>query len=129
MLINPELLLDPVVLGFIGLITALAVVVFIWPLYGVHQRMVAEKESLLYELDRKFETVFSKFDIGFRNEDYSTIDNLNGTIASLEIQRTKIAAIPTWPWRSETARFALSAVALPLVLTILRFLVERAFNW
>jgi hypothetical protein len=127
-LINPELLTDPVILGFAGLISITALAVFVWPLYGVHRLMVTEKEKLLRALDQDFEAVFARFNQGLREDDYAAIERLNGTITSLEIQYKRIAAIPTWPWRSETAQFALTAIALPLVLAILRFLVERAFN-
>jgi hypothetical protein len=72
---------------------------------------------------------FSKFNRGLRDDDYSAIDRLHGSIASLEIQYNRIKAIPTWPWKPETAQFALTAIVLPLVLAALRFLVERAFGW
>lgn len=127
-LINPELLTDPVILGFAGFISITALAVFVWPLYGIHRLMVTEKEKLLRALDQDFEAVFVKFNQGLREDDYAAIERLNGTITSLEIQYKRIAAIPTWPWRSETAQFALTAIALPLVLAILRFLVERAFD-
>ena len=63
-----------------------------------------------------------------REDDYSATEMLNGTICSLEIQHTKVKAIPTWPWRPETARFVLTAIPLPLVLKIIQFLVEQAFD-
>jgi hypothetical protein len=128
MVINPELLTDPVSLGFIGVLTILAVVVFAWPLLGAHRLMENEKERMLYALDRDSEAVFSEFNRGLRQDDFSVVERLNGTIASLEIQRNRISAIPTWPWRPETARFALTTIALPLVLALLRFLAERAFD-
>ncbi|MEJ2707485.1 MAG: hypothetical protein P8074_07715 [Anaerolineales bacterium] len=127
-MINPELLTDPVVIGFVGVITILAVAVFILPLVGIHRLMQKEKERLLRALDLNFEAAFSKFNKGFRDDDYAAIEGLNGTIASLEIQHNRIKAIPTWPWKPETAQFALTAIGLPLALTILRFLVEQAFG-
>ena len=57
------------------------------------------------------------------------IDQLNGTITSMEIQYNRNKAIPTWPWKPETAQFALNAIVLLLVLAVLRFLAERAFGW
>ena len=129
MLINPDLMTDPLTIGFIVMFTILAVSVFVWPLYGVHRLMEMEKERMLQEIDLRFEAVYSKFGIGFRDQDYSAIERLNGTIASVEIQHRRVKAIPTWPWRPETARFALTAIALPLVMAILRFLVEQAFDW
>lgn len=128
MLINPDLMKDRTMIGFIVLFTILAVMVFVWPLYGVHRRMVATKERALHEIDFNFEAVFSNFNTGIRDEDYSAIEKLNPTITSLEIQHNRISDIPTWPWRPETASFALTAITLPLVLSILRFLVERAFG-
>jgi hypothetical protein len=129
MLINPELLANPVIFGFLMMTTALALSVFVLPLYGIHRLMEATKDRMLHEIDLRSEAVFSKFNKGLRDDDTSAIDRLNGTIASLEIQYNRIKAIPTWPWKPETAQFALTAIALPLVLAALRFLVERAFGW
>ena len=129
LLINPDLLADPLIFGFVGLTTILAVALFALPLFGVHRLMKKEKERMLHALDLDFETVFSKFNKGFRDNDYSATEQLHGTIAGLEIQQNRIMAIPTWPWRPETAQFILAALALPMVLMILRFLVEQAFTW
>lgn len=129
LLINPELLANPVIFGFLLLITALALSVFVLPLYGIHRLMEAAKDRMLHEINLRSEEVFSKFNKGLRDDDTSAIDRLNGTIASLEIQYNRIKVIPTWPWKPETAQIALTAIALPLVLAALRFLVERAFGW
>ena len=128
MLINPELLTDPVNIGLAALFTILSVSLFVWPLYGVHRLMQREKEQALYNIDLRFEAAFSKFNQRLQEDDYSAIEKLNGIISSLAIQHRRVAAIPTWPWRPETARFALTAIALPLVLMVLRFLVEQAFD-
>jgi hypothetical protein len=129
MLINPELLANPVIFGFLMIITVLALSVFVLPLYGIHRLMEAAKDRMLHEIDLRSEAVFLKFNRGLRDDDYSAIDRLHGSIASLEIQYNRIKAIPTWPWKPETAQFALTAIVLPLVLAALRFLVERAFGW
>lgn len=128
MLINPELLTDPGIFGFAVIITILAVSVFVWPLYGVHRRMEVAKEKELHEIDLRFEAILSKFNQRFREENYANIETLNGTISSLEIQHRRVKAISTWPWRTETARFALTAIALPLGLAIIQFLIEQALN-
>ena len=73
------------------------------------------------------ETIVPSFDT-LHDDDYAETERLYGTITSLEIKRKRISEIPTWPWRSETARFALTAIALPLILTILQLLVIRAFG-
>jgi hypothetical protein len=125
--INPELLTDPVIFGFIAIITILAVSVFVWPLYGVHRLIVAAKRRALQEVNRHFDAVFDKLNTEFPDDgDYSAVDKLSGTISSLEIQHSRVTAIPTWPWRPETAQAVVAAVALPLVLEILLFLVGQA---
>ena len=47
-LINPELLTDPVLIGFTVVVTILAVSIFVWPLYGAHRLMESEKERALH---------------------------------------------------------------------------------
>lgn len=128
LLINPDLLSDPLILGITVLLTLLGVWVFVGPLYGVHGRMVMEKERMLHKIDLEFEALFTKFNRGLQDDDYEAIEPLNMTIASLDIQRKRIAAIPTWPWKPETAQFALTAIATPLVLAVLQFLVKQAFG-
>ena len=127
-LINPELLRDPAILGVSFLFTALAVLVFVWPLWGVHSLMVTEKEEALHEIEQQFEGIFSKFNERVAEEDYAAAEKLNGTIMSLEIQHNKVSAVPTWPWRSETAQVVLTAVALPILLMIVQFFVLQALG-
>jgi hypothetical protein len=128
MFINPELLADPLILGLSVLLTILAVLVFIWPLWGVHRRMEVEKEGALLEINRRFETLFVQFNQHLADGDYAAAEELNGLIASMAIQHGKIGEIPTWPWRSETARVVLTAIALPLMLMILQFFVGQALG-
>jgi len=129
MLINPDLLSDPVSLAFVGLFTVLAIGVFVWPLYGTHRLMEMEKARMLHELDLQFEAALSMFSQGFRDDDYAAMERLNPTINSLETQHRRISAIPTWPWKPETARLVITAIALPLILTILQLLAAQAFDW
>ena len=128
MIINPDLLAGPLGLGGVAVFTILAVAVFVWPLLGAHRIMQMEKDKLLQDIDLQFQTVFSMFNQGFNKDDFSAIDRLNGMISSLEIQHRRIEAIPTWPWRPETIRSVLTAIGLPLVLMVVQFFIERAFN-
>jgi hypothetical protein len=59
--------------------------------------------------------------------DYAGTHALKRANMSLEIQHNKASAVPTWPWRSATARLLPTAVALPLLLTIVQFAVQQAF--
>jgi len=127
-LINPDLLTDPVIFGFIAITTILAVFVFAWPLYGVHRRMERAKERALQEIDARFAAIFSRLNEGIDADDYGAVERLNGAIASLDVQRDRISAIPTWPWRPETVRFVLAAIGLPLILEIVLFFVGQTLG-
>jgi hypothetical protein len=128
MLMNPELFSDPVILGIILAITILVISIFVWPLWGVHKLLEEKKEGTLREIDLRFESVFLEFNQHFDDHDFKATERLNETIASLEIQYKRIKSIPTWPWRSETARFALTAIALPLVLMVIQYFVQQALG-
>ncbi len=128
MLINPDLLADPISLGFVGLFTVLGVTVFVWPLWGVHRLIEAHKAKTLSEIDQNFEEVFTKFTQLLQDSDYTKTEGLNGTIAGMVTMRKRISEIPTWPWRPETARFALSAIVIPMILAILQFFVLRVLE-
>jgi hypothetical protein len=128
MLINPELLADPASFGFAASYTVLAAVIFVWPQWGVHRLMQMEKERALHEIDLRFEAVREKLNQLIDGDDYADAETLNGTIASLEIQYRRISAIPTWPWRPEVARIALTAVASPLLLMIVQYFVLQALS-
>lgn len=129
MLLNPELMTNPVGLGGSVFFTILAVIVFVLPLVGAHRLLETEKETMLHELDLKFEALFTKFNHLFTENNHLEIAQLNGTIASLEIQYNKISAISTWPWRSGTIRSVFTALTIPLVLMIIQRLVEQALGW
>jgi hypothetical protein len=128
MLLNPDLLANLVSVAFSAGFTALGLAVFVWPLYGAHRRMEMEKTRVLGEIDLLFEQVFSHFHRHLREGDYGAAEKLNGTIASLEIQHKRVSDVPTWPWRPETARIVLTAIALPLTLMILQTFVLQVLN-
>ena len=128
LLLNPELLAEPMSVGFTAVSAVLAVAVFVWPLLGAHRLLAKEKDRALREIGHRSESVFSEFNQGIDAGDHAAVDRLNGTIASLEIQQQRISAVPTWPWKPETARIALTAIALPLMLMILQYFVLQALN-
>jgi hypothetical protein len=128
MLINPELWANPLSLGATVVFTILGLAAFVWPLIGAHRLMEMEKERLLHDIDLQFEVVFAMLSQRIQDGDYSATDEVSGTIASLDIQHRKVKAIPTWPWRPETARLILTVLALPPVLRLIQSLVERLFD-
>lgn len=128
MLINPDLFADPILVGYILAFTFLAVLVFILPLQGAHRLIQLEKDKTLHDLELRLAAVFARFNQRIDDNDIAAADELSGAIATLEIQHRQISAVSSWPWSSETARFVLTAIALPLVLMLVQFFVLRALE-
>jgi hypothetical protein len=53
------------------------------------------------------------------------MDDLSKTISSLQIEQHLLEGIPTWPWRPETVRLLITALALPLGLWFIQYLLQR----
>ena len=104
MLINPELLGDPILFANVAIYSLIAIIVFVWPLWGVHRIIDQEKQKVLHEIDLRFEALLVEFNKHVDDGDYGASEKLHGTITSLDIQRKRINATPTWPWSSDTAR-------------------------
>lgn len=128
MLINPELLFDPILFANVAVYSLIAIIVFVWPLWGVHRIIDQEKRKVLHANDLRFEALLAKFNRHVDDGDYAASDKLHGTITSIDIQQKRIHAVPTWPWRSETARLVLTAVALPIMLMILQYFIFQALD-
>jgi hypothetical protein len=128
MLINPELLRDPILFAIVSLYTLIAIIVFVWPLWGVHRIIEQEKQKALRETDRRFEMLIDQFNQHIDGGDYAASEMLHGSIASLDIQHKRISAVATWPWKSETARIVLTAIALPILLMFLQYFILQALN-
>ena len=128
MLINPELLRDPILLAIVSAYTMIAITVFVWPIWGVHRIIEQEKLKVLHETDRRYEMLIDQFNQHIDGGDYAASEMLHGTIASLDIQHKRIGAVATWPWQSETARIVLTAIALPILLMFLQYFILQALN-
>ena len=128
MLINPELFTDPVLIGYLVIFTLIAVFVFVWPLWGIHRMIEAEKKKALHELDLRFEVIFNQFNDSVDRGDFAANESVNGTILSLQVQQSRLSAVQTWPWRVETARLVLTAIALPLMVMLLQYFILQALN-
>jgi hypothetical protein len=125
MAINPGLLGEPVAIAIVLPITLLALVTFLWPLLGIHSLLVEEKGRLMDECSIRLEAAMA--DLHQRVDDgaLEAMDDLNKTITSLELERNLLDKIPTWPWRPDTVRLLLTALALPLGLWLVQYVLQQ----
>lgn len=121
----PGLLTVPLsaAMGAFMFITAL--VSAIWPLWGIHKLLLAEKERLLADCSRRLKASVADLHQRIDSDRLEKMDNLNKAMLSLEIEYTAIKRIPTWPWQPETLRIVIAAFLFPLVLWLFQSVLGR----
>ena len=122
--LNPENLTDIYSVVVIVAITVLALVVFAWPLWGIHRLLREEKARLLDECALQLEDAIADLHRKMEGGDLTGVDQLNLAMASLVIEKDALDATPTWPWQPETPRLLITALALPLGLWILQYILQ-----
>ena len=122
--LNPDNLSDPISIVLISLITLLALGAFAWPLLGIHRLLGEEKARLLDECALRMEDAIAELHRRMDSGDLEGMDRLNDAMASLVIERDALGAIPTWPWQPETPRLLITALALPLGLWIIQYVLQ-----
>jgi hypothetical protein len=123
--LNPGLSEEPISWAIVVPITVLAIATFVWPLLGIHQLLAQEKGRLLDECSLRLEATIAELHRRVDGEQLEAMDDLNKTMASLEIELNLFEGVPTWPWQPETVRLLITALALPLGLWLAQYLLQR----
>jgi hypothetical protein len=122
--LNPSMLTDPIALAIGFVITLTAVMTFAWPLLGVHRLLGEEKDRRLGETALRIEATISALHRRVDNDSLEGMQDMHETIASLEIEQKLLEKIPTWPWQPETVQLLITALALPLGLWLLQYILQ-----
>jgi len=122
---DPSIRFHPMNVGAGGLLTALAIVAFIGPLGGVHRLLAAEKTRLVDDNARRLEAGFRELQKRMDSLRLAGADDLNKMLGSLEIERTALLRIPTWPWEPGTIRGLAAALLLPVIIWLIQFGLGR----
>ena len=83
---------------------------------------------MLDEVAFRFEATVGELHRRVDEGNLQGMDDLNKTMASLEIEQNLLKEIPTWPWQPETVRLLITALALPLGLWIAQYLLQRVWS-
>jgi hypothetical protein len=119
---------DPVMLGAMLAVQLIALITFIWPQLGLHRLQVDAKERLLDEANERFEATIADLHQRIDNGQIEGIFDLSSAISGVEQERQAIERIPTWPWEPEVVRLLVTALALPLGLWIIQFVLQRVLG-
>ena len=124
-------LTDPATFENLALITLtiaaslVAVMCFILPLRGMHDRIVAEKNRLRAQCSSRLEATIEQLYARADSQDLAGVDRLNQLLVSLVTTREIIEKIPTWPWEPGTLMTFVSVVLLPFVVRLIVELVDQ----
>jgi hypothetical protein len=125
-IVNPNLdTSDPAILIWILVFLITALVTFMWPQLGMHRLQDAEQERCLDEAYLRLQGTINELHQQIDGGNLERMEQLNFAIASLEIEINTLKKIRTWPWEPETLQILITALAFPLGLWIIQFIVER----
>lgn len=119
-----QILLNPISIAVTLPVAGLGLVAFIWPLMGIHRLLVAEKTRAQSEAALRLEAMLVELHRRVDNMDLAEMGALNDAIASLETERNALKKVPTWPWQPETVRLLVTALALPLGLWLIQYVLQ-----
>jgi hypothetical protein len=100
-------------------------VVFLLPLVGAHNRLVAEKERMLSDTAQRIKSAIESLHRSVDAADWGNGEQLKETLTALDIEQKMLERIPTWPWQPETLRLLLSALFIPIMLLVTQFIIQR----
>jgi hypothetical protein len=124
-LVLNQILFDPISIAITLPIAALGLAAFIWPLMGIHRLLLAEKTRAQSEAALRLEAMIVELHRRVDDMDLTKMGALNDAISSLEIERNALKKVPTWPWQPETVRLLITALALPLGLWLIQYVLQR----
>ena len=94
---------------------ALGVAAFVAPQWGIHERLVHEKDRLAQETERRISQVGEELSGMVDARSFDTIAAINASLQGLIALRDRIARLPTWPWPPQLLRGFLTALLLPVI--------------
>lgn len=116
---------------------ALALVAFVLPLRGLHDRLVDEKSRFLGATALRLRTTIAALHELVDSEAVNRTDETASRIAQTRIdalskaqtaliqERDMISRLSTWPWDPSTLRAVVSGIALPIVLFLITRVLDR----
>lgn len=98
----------------------LVIAVFLFPVLGIHNRILQAKEALLNENGEKLRAINMELHQSLDRREHTEIVAYERGVAALISMRNEIEKSPTWPWDPGTFRGFLSAIFLPVLLFIIQ---------
>lgn len=122
----PMQLANVPVLAMLVLQVLLALAAFVLPLRFVNYRLVSEKRRRLAEVNQRIERTSKRLHGCLDKNEMGEVGQLSSAMTGLKAERDIVTSIPTWPWHEGTLTRFLSVVMLPILLVLVKIIIE---NW
>lgn len=109
--------------------TFAGIFVFVWPLFGLHTLLEAEKARQLAETSKSIEQVSAELRRRVSASEMTGMDQLKATMDGLVAAKNDLLNTSTWPWQRDTARWLLTVLLLPVLLWITQRLLEKLLGF
>jgi hypothetical protein len=92
---------------------------------GIHEQLVAAKSAAIESVATRFYATTEALHAATERQELAVMDPLNKAVGALDVELTRLARIPTWPWQPETLRWIVGALMFPIVLFVAQALLSR----
>lgn len=111
-------------LAILAIVSVLAVVTFLLPLRGAHQRLAAEKMKHTAAVTRRLEAVLVEQHEAVDAKDFTQMAAINAAVSGLTAELGYLEKVSTWPWQGSTLLRFLAAVFVPMFLWAAQLLLS-----
>lgn len=102
--------------------------IFYFSLRRLNRRLRDEKDRLELDANQRLKVMFERLQARVDGESYKEAIEFQSLLASLKIEKEIIHALPTWPWRPGLFSALVSALLLPLALSVIQLLLSKLLN-
>lgn len=116
--------------ALVGLLvyTGFSMLTFVLPLWGAHRLLVDEKDRRLTENGEWQRAAIAELHRRVEEGSMTDMDNLNKTMASLELEHATLDRISTWPWKQDTLRAVALALFFPVMVWLTQWVLQRVLG-
>jgi hypothetical protein len=116
-------------LVILALQMVLAVAAFVLPLLFGNRRLVFEKRKLLAEHNLRLKATLERLHSSIDEKQMDEVGQLNSAVNGLNLERTILNGIPTWPWRTNTLTNFLSTPGLPIFIYLDQLVIKSYWSF
>ena len=99
--------------------------IFAWPLWGAHQLLAEAKKTAMAKNAALMRAATGELHDRIERKEMGAIKEWQTALGALELERSRLDKLPTWPWRPEALRGLIAALVVPILVWVLQYLLER----